>query len=231
MIHYPRIIAHRCGGVLAPENSLAGLGVAAQLGCKAVEFDAMLTADRVPILMHDETLERTTRCTGRVAEMTFAQIRACDVAVPTLEEAIADCHRLGLWANIELKPAMGHEEETGTVVGRWLADHWNGQGVISSFSEKSALAGRRELPDVPFAMLCKALPDDWLSRCQRLGAGAVHLAGHSVMPAQATAMNDACIPWATYTVNVRAEADRLFALGASAIFTDRPDLWIIFPKG
>jgi hypothetical protein len=57
---YPRIIAHRCGGALAPENTLAGLRLAARLGCRGVEFDAMLAADGVPVLIHDETLERTT---------------------------------------------------------------------------------------------------------------------------------------------------------------------------
>ena len=52
---YPRIIAHRGGGGLAPENSLAGLTAAANTGCRGVEFDTMLSADGVPVLMHDCT--------------------------------------------------------------------------------------------------------------------------------------------------------------------------------
>ncbi len=51
---YPRIIAHRCGGALAPENSLAGLGSAARLGCRGVEFDVMLSRDGVPFLMQPD---------------------------------------------------------------------------------------------------------------------------------------------------------------------------------
>jgi glycerophosphoryl diester phosphodiesterase len=222
---YPRIIAHRCGGALAPENSLAGLAVAARLGCRAVEFDVMLTVDGVPILMHDETLERTTRCTGRVAGRTLAEIRACDPAVPTLAEVITVCQRLGLWANIELKPATGHEEETGAVVGAWLAEQWDGHGVISSFSEKSALAGRHELPDAAFALLCGVLPDDWPARLARTNAGAVHLDANCVDAAVAAQLGAAGIPWAAWTVNDRETADRLFGLGAAAIFTDRPDVW------
>lgn len=62
----PRVFAHRCGGALAPENTLAGLRMAAQLGCRAVEFDVMLSADASPWLIHDETLERTTGGSGRV---------------------------------------------------------------------------------------------------------------------------------------------------------------------
>jgi len=222
---YPRIIAHRCGGALAPENTLAGLVRAAQLGCRAVEFDVMLTADSVPILMHDETLERTTHCSGQVAEQTLQELRTCDPSIPTLVEVMAECRRLGLWANIELKPATGHEEETGAVVGAWLAQHWNGYGVISSFSEKSALAGRRALPGVPFALLCECLPDDWREQYEQLGAVAVHIAANQVKPEQSVALQAVGIPWAAYTVNDLTSAQRLTGLGCVAVFTDRPDLW------
>lgn len=220
---YPRIIAHRCGGVLAPENTLAGLEAAARLGCGAVEFDVMLTADGIPILIHDETLDRTTRCRGRVAGQTLAQIRACDARVPTLAEAMALCRQHKLWANIELKPSTGCEEETGVVAGAWLAQYWNGQGVISSFSEKSALAARRHLPDASFALLYEALPGDWQASRARLGAVAVHLDAAQVDLAVTEALAD--LPWACYTVNDRTEAERLFALGCAAIFTDRPQDW------
>ena len=224
MSAYPRIIAHRCGGALAPENSLAGLAVAARLGCRAVEFDVMLTADGVPILMHDDTLERTTYCAGRVADCTFAEIRACTASVPTLDEALKECRRLGLWVNIELKPAAGYETETGAVVGRWLVDYWDGRGVVSSFSEKSALAGRRALPNAAFALLCERLPDDWQDQVACLQAQSVHLAAADVDARTATVLG--AIPWACYTVNDRSAAACLEQLGCSAVFTDRPDLWL-----
>lgn len=225
MSAYPRIIAHRCGGALAAENTVAGLVAAAHIGCTAVEFDVMLTADGVPILMHDEMLERTTQCAGRVADLTFAQIRACAASVPTLAEAIAECRRLRLWTNIELKPASGHETETGAIVGQWLAAHWDGHGVISSFSKKSALAGRQHLPDAPFAMLYERLPDAWRDDCASLRAGAVHLAAEQVDAATAGCLSAARMPWACYTVDTHEEAARLFGMGCAAIFTDRPDLW------
>lgn len=236
MIAYPHIIAHRCGGALAPENSLAGLAVAARLGCRAVEFDVMLTTDGVPILMHDETLERTTTGHGRVAAMTLAEIRRYDAGgphhaafavspAPTFAEAMAECRRLDLWPNIEIKPAAGHAEATGEAVGRWLNEHWNGAGVISSFYEKSALAARRVLPQFRQALLVKHLPADWRAQLDRRGATALHLAAACLTPQQATALNDAGVTWAAYTVNDRASAERLFALGAASVFTDRPDLW------
>lgn len=222
MIRYPKIIAHRCGGSLALENSITGLEAAKRIGCRAVEFDVMLTADSVPILMHDETLDRTTQCRGEVASLTLAQIRAGDARVPTLAEAVGACARLGLWANIELKPSAGRDEETGALVCRWLARNWNGHGVISSFSAKSALAGRHELPHAPFALLCDALPADWREQFERLGAVAVHLAAETIN--SATAHELAELPWTAWTVNDPVDALRLFDLGCAAVITDRPDL-------
>jgi glycerophosphoryl diester phosphodiesterase len=64
----PRWFAHRGGGSLAPENTLAGIRLAARLGFKAVEFDVMLSGDGTPVLIHDETLERTTNGVGRVCD-------------------------------------------------------------------------------------------------------------------------------------------------------------------
>lgn len=235
-MHYPRIIAHRCGGALAPENSLAGLAIAARLGCRAVEFDVMLSADDVPILIHDETLERTTTGQGRVADLTLAQIRRFDAGgphhaafavspAPTFAEALVLCEQLGLWVNIELKPAAGHEVATGETVGRYLQQHWNGVGVVSSFSEKSALALRRVLPEFPQALLVEGLPDDWQAQLERRGAIALHLDGVTLTQQQARALNASGMTWAAYTVNERTAAQHLYALGAAALFTDRPDLW------
>ena len=224
MIDYPRLIAHRCGGALAPENTLAGLMIAAQLGCRAAEFDVMLTQDGVPILMHDETLERTTGLPGVVAQTPFATIRSAAPDVPTLAEAIDACQRLDLWANIELKPATGHEEETGAVVGAWLASHWNGEGVISSFSKKSTLAARHALPEAPFALLYETLPEDWQDDRAQTGAMVIHLDGYAVSEVTARRLNAAGMPWACYTIDTLDVADRLFGLGCAAVLTDRPDV-------
>lgn len=225
MTVYPRIISHRCGGRLAPENTLAGLDAAMAVGCRAVEFDVMLTRDRVPVLMHDETLARTTGLPGRLADIAFAELRAAAPHVPTLAEAIALCRRLGMWVNVELKPAQGQEALTGDIVGAWLAEHWEGKGVISSFSLAAARSARKRLPAAAFALLASALPADWRERCAEIGAIAVHLAARHVTRRTAADLGEAGVPWACYTVNSRRRAERLFSLGCAAIFTDRPELW------
>jgi glycerophosphoryl diester phosphodiesterase len=231
---YPRIIAHRCGGALAPENSLTGLAIAARLGCRGVEFDVMLSKDGVPLLIHDETLERTTTGSGCVSDLSAAQIRAFDtgrkhhkafavLSAPTFDEALAHCAALKLWANIEIKPATGHDEATGLAVAKRLMDNWDGNGIVSSFSLISLQAFRRFAPQLPMALLYERLPENWATTAKELNASAIHLAADHVNADVAAALSQRT--WACYTVNQRAAAERLFALGCRAVFTDRPDLW------
>src|SRR5487761_2714173 len=75
---YPHIIAHRGGGTLAPENTLAGMRKAKELGFAGVEFDVMLAGDATPILMHDESLARTTNGSGAVAETAYRDMQKLD---------------------------------------------------------------------------------------------------------------------------------------------------------
>lgn len=125
---WPEVIAHRRSGALAPENTLAGLAIAARLGCRAVEFDVMLARDGVPVLIHDETLDRCASVAGRVVDLDGAQLMATDVGarfhaafvgetIPGLDAALQRCRQLGLAANLEIKPAAGHEVATGRAVG------------------------------------------------------------------------------------------------------------------
>ena len=224
---YPRIIAHRCGGRLAAENSRAGLRVAAALGCRGVEFDVMLSRDGVPVLMHDETVERTTGATGAVADLSLADLRRLDIGgepVPTLAEVMDDCQRLGLWANIEIKPGRGREAETGRVVGRMVQDRWDGHGVVSSFSRVALAAAQEEAAGLPVALLAEDLPADWREAARGPGAIGWHLAAtvakESIARVRAAGLAVAC-----YTVDDPAMAEQLFAAGAIAVFSDRPDHW------
>ena len=224
---YPRIIAHRCGGVLAPENSLAGLAAAARIGCRGVEFDTMLSADGVPVVMHDETVDRTTDGRGMVAALTVAELRRLHLGgepVPLLVDALAHCAKRGLWANVELKPPAGGEAELGRVAGQILAARWNGHGVVSSFSTEALVAARHLAPELNYALLVEGLPVDWRERVRRVHATAVHAAASRMTDAALVAVQADGLMLACYTVNRRADAERLLARGV-AVFTDRPDLW------
>ncbi|HTY02093.1 MAG TPA: glycerophosphodiester phosphodiesterase family protein [Rhodocyclaceae bacterium] len=227
---YPRIIAHRCGGALAPENSLAGLAAAARVGCRGVEFDAMLSADGVPVLMHDDTVNRTTGGRGRVDALTAEQLRALDIGgepVPLLAEALDRCAELGLWANIELKvPTGGDAGRLGTVVGRMLVERWNGRGVVSSFSTAALLAARSQSSWYAVqALLVDAVPANWHELAGRTGVAAIHADAVRIDAATIGDIRRAGLCVACYTVNERVEAERLLAAGASAVFTDHPEHW------
>ena len=235
-MNYPRIIAHRCGGALAPENTLAGLRIAVRVGCRGVEFDAMLGADGVPVLIHDETLERTTSGRGRVAGMGSARLARLDAGgrhhpafaaerLPTLDDALRLCAALGLWANVEIKPSAGQDVETGRVVARHAAGA-KGPLVLSSFSAAALCAAAEQAAELPRALLVEAIPGDWRERMAQSGALALHASARALTERALKAVLDAGFPLACYTVNRRDDAERLFALGVSAVFTDRPDLWL-----
>jgi len=237
---YARYIAHRCGGALTPENTLAGLRLAARLGYRAVEFDVMLSGDGVAVLIHDETLARTTDGSGRVADLPAAELAKADAGVkhhrafageflPTLAQTLDVCRSLGLAANIEIKPAAGHETATGKVVARQVLAHaraWpEAQLLFSSFSELALAAALQEAAELPRALLVEAVPDDWRSRLLELRCTALHCAARRLQAGQAGEIVAAGFPLGCYTVNRPEDAAPLFAAGVTAVFTDRLDLF------
>jgi len=232
----PRVVAHRCGGALAPENTLAGIGVAAALHLAAIEFDVMLSADGTPWLIHDETLERTTNGRGRVCETADTVLRTLDAGsfqhrafagerLATLEEAALRCRELGLMANVEIKPAAGFEAETGRVVGESVSQLWRGAPLplVSSFSEVALASAREVASELPLACLWQTPPADWVERCAALGAFSLHCAASEASDALLAAASARGVPVLCYTVNTQAQATDLFARGVTAVFSDRPD--------
>jgi glycerophosphoryl diester phosphodiesterase len=200
----------------------------------------------MPLLIHDETLERTTNGNGRVADLTADEIRRFDAGgphhpafavspAPTFAEALAECARLGLWANIEIKPASGHDHATGSTVARLLDAAVRAgnapRSVLSSFSEIALHAAYTTAPALQRALLLERLPQDIVgdipARLRATGATALHLEAQELLdaPERCAALRGLGVPLAAYTVNHREQAEQLFAAGVRAIFTDRPDRW------
>ncbi|NJD26302.1 MAG: glycerophosphodiester phosphodiesterase [Betaproteobacteria bacterium] len=228
----PRWIAHRGGGSLAPENTLAGIRLAARMGFRAVEFDVMLTADGTPVLIHDETLERTTNGTGRVCDASDAAIFALDAGggepVPRFDQAAALCRELGLLANVEIKPAAGHEIATAEVVARMARTLWRGDELpplFSSFSLAALRVAHDVAPDIPRGVLWEEAPADWRSVLHDLQAASLHCNATLLTDAVLDEAREHGISVLAYTVNEPERAHALFARGVSAVFTDRLDLF------
>jgi glycerophosphoryl diester phosphodiesterase len=228
----PRWIAHRGGGALAPENTLAGIRLAAALGFRAVEFDVMLSGDGTPVLMHDETLERTTNGRGPVGETSDAELFALDAGggerIPRFDEAAALCRELGLLANVEIKPACAHEERTAATVARMTLELWRGAELpplISSFSLPALAVARDLAPGIPRGILYEAVPAGWMDELARLDAVSLHCDAVLLDENVLLEARSRRVPVLCYTVNQPEMATSLFGKGVSALFTDRLDLF------
>lgn len=236
---YPRWVAHRGAGKLAPENTLAAFRLGAQHGYRMFECDAKLSADGVPFLMHDSTLERTTSGHGVGGDQPWHALSQLDAGswhsrayagepLATLENAARFCLHNGFLLNIEIKPTPGAERRTGEVVARDAQRLWAGQAVpplLTSF-KTDALAGARDTaPGLPRGLLLDTLWDGWLATARDLGCVAI-VCNHALWDAHTVAQaRNAGLRTLSYTVNDEWAAERLIALGTDGIITDRVDLF------
>ncbi|MBI5259003.1 MAG: glycerophosphodiester phosphodiesterase [Burkholderiales bacterium] len=234
---YPRWIAHRGAGKLAPENTLAAFRLGAAHGFRAFECDVKLSSDEQPFLLHDATLERTTPAQGTAGERPWSELSCLDAGgwhsrayagepLPTLGAIAAFVQRNGHALNIEIKPTPGLEARTGEIVARRAAQLWAGAALpplLSSFRPESLAAARAEAPQLPRALLVDSLWDGWFGFAQALGCVAV-VSNHKLMDAalreqlRAAGMRALC-----YTVNDAADAGRLLALQIDGLITDAVD--------
>lgn len=241
---YPKIAAHRGGGTLAPENTMAALRCGLAHGYRAVEFDVMLSADAVPVLMHDPQFGRTVPGRGFVAEVSAAVLTDLDAGswfspafsnerVPTYEQALHYCKENGIWMNVEIKPTPGREAETGRIVAeltRRLFDAELQAGaaaslpLLSSFAPEALAAARDVAPELPRALLVKAVPSDWLARLRVLGAVALNVDHTRLTERRAHQIKEHGYGLFCYTVNSPGRAHELFGWGVDAFCTDRIDL-------
>jgi len=227
---YPKFVAHRGGGALAPENTLGAMRKGSAMGFKGVEFDVMLAGDGTPVVIHDETVDRTTNGHGEVPRMTYAELSSFKTQngekIPTYAETVRVCLELGLWANVEIKPAKGHERATGDVVARMTRELWKAAPLaplLSSFSIEALAAAQEAAPELARGGLCDQLPDGWRGILKQLGCTAVHCNYQSLNEKLAADLHDAGYGIALWTVNEPAEARRLLAMGADCIITDALD--------
>lgn len=232
----PPVIGHRGAARHAPENTLAGLATARRLGVDWVEFDVMLTADGHPVLLHDESLARTTGLPQRLADTALQDLEQLDAGawfgpafagerIPTLEQAFAALARWNLGANIEIKPSAGLARETARVTLETVKRAWPASlpaPLISSFEVEALVVARDLAPDLPRGYLVEDLPDDWLATARRLDCASVHPWHEPLTRAQLAALKAAGYRVAVYTVNEAARARTLRAWGADSLITDDP---------
>ncbi len=228
----PLVFGHRGASHAAPQNTLAAFRAAAEAGADGVELDVYLTADGVPVVIHDEEVSGTTDGSGYITEMTLPQVKELDAGrtfgpafagehIPTLEEVIAEVgDRLLL--NIELKPSPrqhGLEEAVATLIARMGMTHrvW-----FSSFRPYMLYTIRTFAPDVPCGMLY-----DPMSFAARLLGGitpheAIHPQWMLVRRRLVRRTHRRHMRLITWTVDDAADAERASAWGVDAVITNEP---------
>ncbi|UST53866.1 glycerophosphodiester phosphodiesterase [Comamonadaceae bacterium OTU4NAUVB1] len=236
---YPRWIAHRGAGRLAPENTLAAFRLGAAHGYRMFECDVKLSADGVPFLLHDATLERTTDGRGTAGDLDWARLSRLDAGgwhsrahagepLARLENVARFCLRNGHHLNIEIKPTPGTERRTGEVVAQEAARLWAGQPVpplLTSFQPLALEGARHGAEHLPRGLLLDALPEGWLEEALRLDCVAVVCNQALWSEATVARARDAGLRTLSYTVNDDWAAQRLIALGTDGVITDRIDLF------
>jgi glycerophosphoryl diester phosphodiesterase len=244
---YPRWIAHRGAGKLAPENTLAAFRVGASHGYRMFECDAKLSADGVVFLMHDPTLGRTTNA-GQVfgagassvaGDYSWRDLSQLDAGgwhsrayagepLPTLDNVARFCRANDHLLDIEIKPTPGLEHRTGEVVAQAAARLWAGAAVpplLTSFWPETLQAARDAAPQLPLGLLLDTLWTGWLETALSLGCVAV-VCNHTLWDrsslTQARSVGFRCL---SFTVNDELAAQRLIDMGSDGIVTDRVDLF------
>ncbi|MGH8738335.1 MAG: glycerophosphodiester phosphodiesterase [Burkholderiales bacterium] len=231
---YPRILAHRGGGTLAPENTLGAIRFGASLGFRGVEFDVMLAGDGTPVLIHDEALARTTGAPGEVAKTPYPQLAKLDASrrfgakwrgerIPSFEQAARLCRELGLWANVEIKPAAGYERRTGEAVARMSRELWRGAAqapLLSSFSPLALAAARTAASELPRGLIVGRIPPQWLEILHDLECVSLHCNHRALGRRTADAVHAAGYALLCWTVNDRRSARKLLRWGVDCLVTD-----------
>lgn len=245
MWSYPRIVAHRGGGILAPENTLSAMQCGLDYGFRAVEFDVMLSKDGIPVLMHDPEFGRTIAGTGAVAQTLAQDLLAMDagswfdpsfanVHVPSYESVYRYCQTHQIWMNVEIKPAPGFERETGRVVAsvtqqlsRELSQTASVAPTLplfSSFSFEALVAAKNAAPEIARGLLVDDYVPDWRALLTELDAVALHTNQKHLTPEWAAQIKRAGYGLFCYTVNVPERAREIMQWGVDGFCTDRIDL-------
>jgi glycerophosphoryl diester phosphodiesterase len=229
----PAVVAHRGHSAAAPENTMAAVSGARQAGADWIEVDVRTTADGVPVVMHDPTVDRTTGGTGTVAGLTGDEIAALDAGswfapdfvgepVPTFAQVLDDISERGGRLLLELKWPQS-AGEVAVVLDMLRRSGIDERVVVQSF-RPSILADVGTLaPELPRALLTTVLHEDPVAVCRELGLASYHPSAADVLgrPEVVDELHAAGVATMVWTVNDEALWPELAELGVDGLITDR----------
>ncbi len=245
-LHIPKVIGHRGAKAYAPENTLASIHAAADLGVEWVEVDVKLSKDGYAIIFHDEELDRCTGTHGLVKDFTLQQLMELDAGswygesflnerIPTLEELLNTVLERGLGVNLEIKPCPGREKETAEVCLDVATRIWPDDApppLISSFQHVSLETALDMMPEWPRGFLIDDYSENWKQFADYVKAETININGNTATPDQIDEYCDYGKPLLAYTINNPDKARELIRRGVDAVFSDNPDviLEVLEPK-
>ncbi|MBE3598536.1 MAG: glycerophosphodiester phosphodiesterase [Limnochordaceae bacterium] len=231
----PLILAHRGFSARAPENTLVAFRMALEAGADGIELDVQLSRDGVPVVIHDERVDRTTDGKGWVKDFTLDQLRAFDAGgwfgeafagerIPTLDEVLEVAGPGSRLINVELKSGLvqypGLEHKVIAALERAGALE---KSVLSSFNHFSLRTVKALRPQARTGVLyMEGLVDPW-AYARLVPADAIHPPRYAVLPELVEGAHRAGVAVHVWTVDERAELRRMADWGVDAIITNRPD--------
>ncbi len=249
MAKRPLILGPRGASAVAPENTLTAFRCARELGADGIELDVTLTRDGVPVVIHDDTVDRTTDGHGDIRTMTIREVKELDAGawkgeqfrgetIPTLAEvfdALADWLQPGSSSraprgivNVEIKSTtIGTDGIEREVVNLLAQKNLEKQILISSFNPLALWRVKSLHPGLKLGLLYEQKGPFYLSR-----AWLRVLVAPQAMHPEHTMINPAYMEWTrrkrlevnTWTVDEPAEAQRLAGLGVATLITNQPDV-------
>jgi glycerophosphoryl diester phosphodiesterase len=233
----PLIIAHRGASLHAPENTLAAFNMAVRQGADAIELDAKLSADGYVVVIHDQTVDRTTSSSGKVADMTLEDLKKLDAGshfdiafkgetIPTLDEVFESVGDQ-IVINVDLTNYYSPFDPLPEKVSKIILRHNLAHNIlISSFNPIALRKINRLLPETPIGLITIK---GTMRRPFLWWLGRIIIRYHSLHPE----INDVTSTLIkrthqfgnrifVYTVNQVNDMQRLYTLGVDGIFTDDP---------
>ncbi|MCL2640686.1 MAG: hypothetical protein FWD53_07570 [Phycisphaerales bacterium] len=210
-------MAHRGASAYAPENTLTAFEEAIRLEAKAIEFDLRMTADGVMVALHDETVDRTTSGTGKVAELTWDHVR--QLGIPSLSESLA---AIAPYARpvVDVKIELPWDELIATLLRFKLE-----KSVLIVSRETPWLAAIRKVSrDVPLGLAARHWHEKLPDFARGLDAEILLLHTEALGPSRVSAAAAQGLETWAWTLNEVSVIAASAAMGVTGIVTDRPDL-------
>lgn len=224
-------VAHRGYSGAAPENSLAAMRLAGEKGYYGCEFDIQPTKDGVWVVMHDDTVDRTTNGSGKISDLTYAELSAFtidngngleqfpDEKIPTLEEALDVCKEYSIRPVIEVKG--GKIKDMPALAELLNSREEKDDFIVISFTWEFLEPLRRLMPETEMWMLAQQVLPSHINFCKENKIDGISFNYKKNVTASIAMIRSAGLKAISWTVDNAFVARRLAARGVIAITTNK----------